>query len=55
MRKLFAAAILLLFSLALQAQIVVNPAEEIGPIKRMNSVNNRPTSTDIMVLAGFIY
>lgn len=38
---------LLVFSAA--GQVVVNPIEELGPVRRMNAVNNRTRSTGIMV------
>lgn len=49
MKKLILASLVTLLGLSLQAQIVVNPAEELGPIKIMNAVNNRTKATGIMV------
>ena len=42
MKKVFLSAAFLLAGIGLSAQIVVSPGDDIGPIKRMNAVNNGP-------------
>ena len=51
MRRTVSLLFSLLICAGVSAQIVVNPSEELGPIRKMNAVNNRPKSAGAFVKA----